>query len=210
MVLALVGTLVAGCSGSGSVRPTAGARSVPSATFSTLATPSTSSLPSPTFPVMPTSFADVLPTNIPTVPHHTTTTEKPHYTGTAKDTCPYLSADQVALIIGVNIEAAARNDEKTAKGCTYSYTVGADLRYQENWVSLSFSAGAGSYGYTYVLNQITGAKSVSGIASKAAFGNGTMVVLTKDDGVAIIMTVMPDYLNDPSMAEKIFMAAAHL
>ena len=35
-----------------------------------------------------------------------------------------------------------------------------------------------------------------------------MVVLTKDNGGAIIMTVMPDHLNDPSMAEKIFMAAA--
>lgn len=204
MALALAGALMAGCSSSGSVRSADG-RPLPSATFSMLTVPPTSDFPSPTFPSVPTSFASLLPTDIP-LP--TATTENPHYTGTAKDTCPYLSANQVALLVGVDIEKAVRNDEKSAKGCSYSYTADASGLFQEYWVSLSFTAGAGSYGYTYVLKQITDAKSVSGIGSKAAFGSGTMVVLTRDNGVAIIMTVMPDYLDDPSMAEKIFKAAA--
>jgi hypothetical protein len=203
MVLVSVGALLAGCSSGGTARPAAGAGQTPSATRSAL--PSGDVTP-PTTPSVPASFASLVPTSIPTIPVVNRTTAKPHYIGTAKDTCPYLSADQVAVLVGVDIETAARNDQNTAKGCSYTWTDTA--LYHENWVSLSFTAGAGTYGYAYVLKQITGAKSLSGIGSKAAFGDGTMVVLTRDNGVAVIMTVMPDYVDDPAMAEKVFGAAA--
>jgi hypothetical protein len=129
------------------------------------------------------------------------------YVGRSPDRCPYVSAKQVAEIVGQNVtRVSATHDWYTegGSGCFYDLAASADV-YSQHGVIVEYFPGMGRAGFWNRADVVDGV-SVSGLGIEAVWSRVALTVLIRGSDVAVVSL-------DGSLAQatKIYrLAAPHL
>ena len=129
------------------------------------------------------------------------------YVGRSPDRCPYVSAKQVAEIVGQNVtRVSATHDWYTegGSGCFYDLAASADV-YGRQGVLVEYFPGMGRAGFWNRADVVDGV-SVSGLGIEAVWSPVALTVLIRGSDVAVVS------LNGSlAQATKIYrLAAPHL
>ncbi len=128
----------------------------------------------------------------------------PRYVGTAPDTCPYVSADQVAAVTGRDVTRVSLQQQPDAyggRGCFYDLAVLPADQGQPQDMQFSYFRGIGEPGFWRWANA---GEMVPGLGVKAMWGSPRLIVLTRQNDVVEIVT----YNGDLAEAQQIFDLAA--
>lgn len=130
------------------------------------------------------------------------------YVGTAPDTCPYVSADQIAAVTGRDVTRVSPEQEPYAqggRGCFYYLAVNPADQMTVQYVVFSYFRGIGEQGFEHE-ELGGGGEPVSGLGVKAMWGSATLTVLTSQNDVVVIY--MFTVYGDLAQAQQIFHLAA--
>ena len=138
--------------------------------------------------------------------HAGTSEPAARYVGTAQDTCPYVSADQIAAVTGRDVMRASLHQQPDAqggRGCIYDLAVNPADQMTQQYVVFSYFRGIGEQGFEHWADA---GELVSGLGVKAMWGSATLTVLTRQNDVVDIYMFTAN--GDLAQAQQIFHLAA--
>ena len=124
------------------------------------------------------------------------------YVGTAPDTCPYVSADEIAAVTGRDVTRVSPQRQPDAgggRGCFYDLAVNPSDQMTPQYVVFSYFLGIGEQGFERWAHD---GETVPGLGIKAIWGSATLTVLTSQNDVVEIYMFTTN--GDLAQAQQIF------
>ncbi|HEX9032735.1 MAG TPA: hypothetical protein VF834_12900 [Streptosporangiaceae bacterium] len=127
------------------------------------------------------------------------------YVGAAPDTCPYVSADQIAALTERDVTRVSleqQPDAQGGRGCFYDLAVNPADRTPQ-YVEFSYFRGIGEQGFEHWSDA---GEPVPGLGVKSIWGSSQLTVLTRKNDVVVIYMFTAN--GDLVQAQQIFHLAA--